>query len=415
MNKISSNSLIVSLIFCIFLCSLTYEISSELISKNLRSSSQTILNETSLDPVHPEALLPFFEYCTYFNYPVERHRIIVDDGYILTLFRIQRKYSSITSNLPVVLMQHGLLDSSDGSIINDESKAPGFMLANKGYDVWLSNVRGNKYSRSHVQYNPDKDKEFWEFSFDEMAERDLPAFFQYVTNYTGQDLIDYVGHSQGTTIMFAALSEKNPIILQHLKKFIALGPVAYVYHQNSKAFDLMKNSNLVGLLDWLEVYEFSPANWLQEEVGSIICAYIGNVCADLLAVFSDEDASRDNAERYDVVQGHFPSGTSVKNMKHWQQSTEVNEFRKFDYGTEENLKRYGLLTPPKYELENIEHEVYLFAGEEDLLSNPIDVLRLKYALKNAHLKTYEKMGHLTFVVGTDMSFMDDVILALEKN
>ena len=92
--------------------------------------------------MHPEARLPFIDYCTFYNYPVESHRVTTSDGYILTLFRIQAKYSKIKSGLPPILLQHGLLDSSDTWIINDESKAPAFFLANRGYDVWLGNNRG---------------------------------------------------------------------------------------------------------------------------------------------------------------------------------------------------------------------------------------------------------------------------------
>lgn len=30
------------------------------------------------------------------------------------------------------------------------------MITNRGYDVWLGNNRGNKHSRNHTKYNPDK-------------------------------------------------------------------------------------------------------------------------------------------------------------------------------------------------------------------------------------------------------------------
>ena len=158
----------------------------------LIASAKPRKQASNLQAIHPEATMKFMDYCNYYNYPVETHRITTEDGYILTVFRIQRKYSKITANLPVVFFQHGLLDSSEGWIINDESKAPAFVFANLGYDVWLGNVRGNKYSREHIHYDADKDVEFWQFSFDEMAKYDLPAYFTYVANYTGNIKINII-------------------------------------------------------------------------------------------------------------------------------------------------------------------------------------------------------------------------------
>jgi hypothetical protein len=107
---------------------------------------------------HPEAKLYFTDYCRYYNYPVEIHDVTTEDGYILRVFRIQAKNSQIKQGLKPILLQHGLLDSSDTWLVNDEDKAPGFMIANKGYDVWMSNSRGNKHSRKHVKLNPNKGK-----------------------------------------------------------------------------------------------------------------------------------------------------------------------------------------------------------------------------------------------------------------
>lgn len=57
----------------------------------------------------------------------------------------------INKGLPPILLMHGLLSSSDVFILNDENKALAFVLANRAYDVWLGNNRGNKYGKNHIQ------------------------------------------------------------------------------------------------------------------------------------------------------------------------------------------------------------------------------------------------------------------------
>jgi lysosomal acid lipase/cholesteryl ester hydrolase len=38
--------------------------------------------------------------------------------------------------------------------MNSPDKAPAFLLAKNGFDVWLSNSRGNKFSKKHLSLNP---------------------------------------------------------------------------------------------------------------------------------------------------------------------------------------------------------------------------------------------------------------------
>ncbi|RXG60347.1 Lipase member K, partial [Armadillidium vulgare] len=71
-----------------------------------------------------------------------------------------------------------------------------YLFADKGFDVWLTNVRGGDYSRNHTHLSPSS-KEFWDFSWDEMAKYDLPKMIDYIVKHTKHKKVDYVGHSMG--------------------------------------------------------------------------------------------------------------------------------------------------------------------------------------------------------------------------
>lgn len=76
-----------------------------------------------------------------------------------------------------------------------------FLLTLKGYDVWMGNCRGNRYSTAHRTLDP-VNEDFWRFSWDEIGQFDLPAMIDHVIDHTGQPRIQYIGHSQGTTVFW---------------------------------------------------------------------------------------------------------------------------------------------------------------------------------------------------------------------
>lgn len=111
------------------------------------------------------------------------------------------------------------------------------MLADRGYDVWLGNARGNHYSRKHKKYSV-LDKPFWSFSWHEIGIEDLPAMIDYVREQTKKDKIFYVGHSQGTTSFFVMASEK-PEYNEKIHAMFAMAPVTYMKHMSSPFFRIL--------------------------------------------------------------------------------------------------------------------------------------------------------------------------------
>lgn len=62
-----------------------------------------------------------------------------------------------------MVYQHGLMDSGAG-IFCDEERSLAFFLVDSGYDVWIANSRGSRYSKAHRFLDPNM-PDYWDFSF----------------------------------------------------------------------------------------------------------------------------------------------------------------------------------------------------------------------------------------------------------
>ncbi|GMT01554.1 hypothetical protein PENTCL1PPCAC_23728, partial [Pristionchus entomophagus] len=172
----------------------------------------------------PEVDMNAEQLITYWKYPFEQTTAQTDDGYVLTLFRIKHGRTGGSSSLgPPFLLGHGLGASAEHWLMNPPASNPAFILADAGFDLWLVNFRGSKYSKTHVKLKPES-SQFWDWSWDQISEFDLPAAIDTVRRMTGFKQVYYVGHSQATTVMFAKLA-RQPEFASKIARFFALAPI----------------------------------------------------------------------------------------------------------------------------------------------------------------------------------------------
>ena len=334
----------------------------------------------------------------------------------MKLFRIQQKNKPIASGKPAVFLQHGIFDSADSWVINGEQNSLGLVLANLGYDVWFGNSRGNKYSRLNRHISPNR-REFWDFSFQEMGEFDIKANLGFVTSITSQSKVTYVGHSQGTSQMFAGLSDPkiSDFINSKVQKFIALAPVVYLANTRSTFFvELAKDNFLIDAAELFGIDEWLPGacskTSKQSEFEHYVCTHTPVFC-DIMLSIMDYNPKYDNEKVLPLMAQHMPSGSSLRSLIHYKQLIESNKhnpkFQKFDFGLVENLKKYGQKSPPAYDLNLIRSPVRSFIGVDDLLGDTVDnsfvTAHLQSLGKDYKEYTYENCGHATFLIAKDAS------------
>jgi len=339
------------------------------------------------------------------GYPCEDHYALTPDGYWLSIQHIPYGISGNQSTgapKPVVFLQHGLLDASHTWVINMPYESFGFILADAGFDVWMGNNRGNTYSRSNIYYSPSQN-EFWDFSWDEMANIDLPTMVDYVLGQTNQEQLFYVGHSEGTIQAFSGF--ENSTVAEKIKLFVALAPIAYVGHISSAVIQTMAALHIDTILEVLGFNHFLVQSEVLDVFIDSTCDASYKICDDVMCSIMGCDPTNWNNSRWDLYGNLDPAGTSVQNMNHWGQGVRKDNFCYYDYGTgHDNEKHYGQRDPPCYNLAAMTAPVALFSGGMDDLADPTDVSRLISELNPSVIVYQDEISyysHMDFVWGLD--------------
>ena len=326
--------------------------------------------------------LNFTELTDKYKYPTEVHTVTTDDGYILNVFRILPKCSEAVKPYPVFLL-HGIFDTSDMWIVTGTRTGLGYVLASNCYDVWAANHRGNFYSRRHVKLDPNNDPEYWNFTFDEHGNFDVPAIIDYILRTTGHSKLFYMGHSQGSTDYFVTNSLR-PEYNDKVRLAVMLGPVAW-----------MKNFNnpiaLIGARNYVPIKAFVDNAGLNEIFGrehivhffvEYLCEFAPQLCEVVLTLSTGYKPGTIPLKDIPVALAHVFSGTSIKNIAHFAQLVVSGNFQRYDEGIEGNIERYGTRKTPQYNVSRVSSPVLLISAQSDTLSSLKDVDILVSKLPN---------------------------------
>jgi len=236
-----------------------------------------------------------------------------------------------------------------------------------------------------------------------MAKHDLPAMVDYILGQTRRETLHYIGHSQGSLIMFTQCAEDDGgSFTRKIETFTALGPVARVDHMTSPMGLL---ATIAGPLKWffklIGKNEFLANSWVIDKWTELTCeSKLKFICSNFLFFIADFDAKNLNSTRIPVYFTHTPAGTSVQNMLHFAQEISSQAWQHYDWGRTKNIKMYNQPTPPRFDPAKVKVPVYAFWAGKDTLAAETDVEWLLGLLPNVMESWYDPgMDHLGYVWG----------------
>ncbi|OEL14363.1 Triacylglycerol lipase 1 [Dichanthelium oligosanthes] len=360
-----------------------------------------VSNRAAAGGLCEELLLPQGYLCT-------EHTVETDDGFLLSLQHIPHGKNGVTDNAgPPVFLQHGLFQGGDTWFINSNEQSLGYILADNGFDVWIGNVRGTRWSKGHSTLSV-HDKLFWDWSWQDLAEYDLLAMLSYVYTVT-QSKILYVGHSQGTIMGLAAFTK--PEIVEMISSAALLCPISYLDHVSASFVLRAVAMHLDQMLITMGIHQlnFRSAAMINLSLLS------GKIFIWFESHYERGQNCCFNSSRIDYYLEYEPHPSSTKNMRHLFQMIRKGTFAKYDYGWVGNIRCYGQLHPPPFDLSSIPESlpIWMGYGGLDALADVTDVERtIKELRSTPELLYIGDYGHIDFIMSVKAK--DDVYVDLMR-
>ncbi|KAL1460139.1 hypothetical protein WDU94_012077 [Cyamophila willieti] len=352
------------------------------------------------------------EIIRFYGYPGEEHKVLTEDGYILTNFRIANP-----GGYPILFI-HGLTATSDCWFVGGPAHDLSFRLWRRGYDVWLWNGRGNLYSMDHVNISW-SDEKFYKFSMHELGYYDTTASIDYILNVTGHKSVITIGHSMGTTnVLIAAAS--RPEYQPKIALNILLAPGAFQRNLVTRGFSDTSYSQYVRWFNFDHLERILEKDSFYFKINQLFCDPTGptaELCYFSMGLISGLGSNQTVKDAVMKMMTKFPAGTSLNVLKQEIQNLRSGDFSPLSYSRKENLKRYGTPKPSPYPLGKVQIPTAIYYGCcNDLLSHVKDTKLLKSRLPNVirfYKVPYRLFNHGDFLWAKDayrLLYKDIIIL-----
>ncbi|KAI5970861.1 hypothetical protein CANMA_000021 [Candida margitis] len=390
----------------------------------------------------------FNEIVSVSGYRAREHVVTTRDGYLLVVHKLEKaNHTDATADCPktVVYMHHGLLTNSDLWVLGStKEKILPYLLVDAGYDVYLGNNRGNKYSRKHLKLSA-SDPQFWDFSLDEFSYYDIPDTIEYIqnlykykrqsgmsrlngtsserilnsdetgsltpvsfsnststlANYQVTDTVDiiYIGFSQGCSQLLASLS-LYPELNSKIKAFIGLSPAIIPSNLNHPIFKLIVNQTAADNSFLYSIFGrraiMPSVSFWSTAFGARLYEKVVDKSLSLLFGWSGQNISEDQKQ---LGYPHMFSNSSVKSLLHWFQIIKAGRFQMFDEtcscgltklsSVSAKAKEKGNRVTPFPITDHLNVPMYLFYGDSDIL---VDIGKTKSLIVDSNPQMKDKLN-----------------------
>jgi len=306
------------------------------------------------------------ELITTAGYPAELWYIRTPQQYEIGVHRIPNP-----GHQPVLFV-HGFVMNAGCFVANFPENDLAFMLYDAGFDVWLVNIRGTKYSYASFIYDP-SEPEFWDFSFLEPGIDDVNAAIDFILSKTGYSKLPLVSHSEGGSTVYAMLSDQLQI-QEKISFHLALAPSVYITYSTCPILELCDQIDLAYWFDRLNISHTPTPGPMLDLVIYELCTALPYLCDAVISILAGWDMSNINASRVDIY-AQCVDATSTKNVLHLLQVRHSAQFAYFDYG-DENMLHYNQTTPPLFPIEKVTVPTKLYYGGHDIMVSHQDVEEL---------------------------------------